>query len=86
MSVQTRLAWYYIPSPKQEMCLYCVDDHVIIFLPPHNFRKQYNNIFITKFRFGGKDMQSLVLIDQSIKNKNVYVASRTETRDDQSVP
>ena len=49
--------------------------------PPHDFRKQYNNIFITKFRFGGKVAQSPVLIDQSIKNKtkqNVYVASGIE--------
>ena len=50
--------------------------------PPHGFREQYNNIFITKFRFGGKVMQSPVLIDQSIKKKNVYVASGIETRDD----
>ena len=69
----------YSPPPKQEICLYCVDDHDIIFPPPHDFRKQYNNIFITKFRFGGKVMQSPVLIDQSIKRKNVYVASGIET-------
>ena len=70
----------YSPPPKQEICLYCVDDHDIIFPPPHDFRKQYNNIFITKFRFGGKVVQSSVLIDQSIekKKKNVYVASGTE--------
>ena len=53
--------------PKQEICLYCVDDHDIIFPPPHDFRKQYNNIFITKFRFGEKVMQSPALIDQGIK-------------------
>ena len=76
----------YPPPPKQEICLYCVDDHDIIFPPPHDFRKQYNNIFTTKFRFGGKVLQSPVLIDQSIKKKNVYVASGIETRDDQSVP
>ena len=46
--------------------------------PPHDFRKQYNNIFITKFRFGGKVVQSSVLIDQSIEKKNVYVASGIE--------
>ena len=65
----------YSPPPKQEICLYCVDDHDIIFPPPHDFRKQYNNIFITKFRFGGKVVQSSVLIGQSIEKKNVYVAS-----------
>ena len=68
MWVQTRLAWYYIPPPKQEICLYCVDDHDKIFPPPHDFRKQYNNIFITKFRLG-KVVQSPVLIDQSRKKK-----------------
>ena len=74
------------PPPKQEICLYCVDDHDIIFPPPHDFRKQYNNIFTTKFRFGGNVMQSPVLIDQSIKKKNVYVASGIKTCNDQSVP
>ena len=70
----------YSPPRKQELCLYCVDDHDIIFPPRHDFRKQYNNIFITKFRFvGGKVAQSPVLIDQSIKKKkNVYVASGIE--------
>ena len=68
----------YSPPRKQELCLYCVDDHDIIFPPPHDFRKQYNNIFITKFRFGGKVAQSSVLIDQSIEKKNVYVASGIE--------
>ena len=77
----------YSPPRKQELCLYCVDDHDIIFPPPHDFRKQYNNIFITKFRFGGKVAQSPVLIDQSIKKKKKkrLCCIGNWTRDDQSV-
>ena len=68
------------PPPKQEICLYCVDDHDIIFPPRMIFVSSTTIylVFITKFRFGGKVMQSPVLIDQSIKNKNVYVASGIE--------
>ena len=67
---------YFPPRNKKYVCTASMI-MTSYFPPPHDFRKQYNNIFITKFRFGGKVVQSSVLIDQSIEKKNVYVAFKS---------